>query len=115
MRPGYSSAGCFTNLFFVTPIVHISTSPAMLHTIREARLCSEYATLYPDLVPGVWVPACTLRDFVLERGLYQRRTGPPTHRRLLLESHFEFRGGTSSRPSPWTGQQERSDEAIGPT
>jgi len=87
----------------------------MLHSIREARLRPEYATLYPDLVPEVWVPACTLRDFVLERGLYQRRTGPPTHRRLLLESHFEFRGGTSSRQSPWTGPQERSDEAIGPT
>ena len=87
----------------------------MLHSIREARLRPEYATLYPDLVPGVWVPACTLRDFVLERGLYQRRTGPQTHRRLLLESHFEFRGGTSSRQSPWTGPQERTDKATGPT
>ena len=105
----------FTNLFFVSPIVHISTPPAMLHSIREARLRPEYATLYPDLVPGVWVPACTLRDFVLERGLYQRRTGSPIHRRLLLESHFEFRGGTSSRQPSWTGPHERSDEAIGPT
>jgi hypothetical protein len=105
----------FTNLFFVSPIVHISTRPAMLHSIREARLRSEYATLYPDLVPGVWVPACTLRDFVLERGLYQRRTGSPIHRRLLLESHFEFRGGPSTRQPSWTGPHERSDEAIGPT
>jgi hypothetical protein len=104
-----------TNLSFVSPIVHISTPPAMLPSIREARLRPEYATLYPDLVPGVWVPACTLRDFVLERGLYQRRTGSPTHRRPLLESHFEFRAGTSSRQSPWNGPHERSDEAIGPT
>lgn len=86
----------------------------MPHSIREARLRSEYATLYPDLIPGVWVPVCTLRDFVLERGLYQRRTGSPSHRRPLLESHFEFRGGTSSRHPAWTGPHERSDEVIGP-
>jgi hypothetical protein len=87
----------------------------MLHEIREARLRPEYASLYPDLSPGVWVPACTLRDFVLERGLYQRRTGLPSHRRLLLESHFEFRGGSTPRHSAWTGPHERTDEAVGPT
>jgi hypothetical protein len=86
-----------------------------MHSIREARLRPEYATLYPDLIPGVWMPAYTLRDFVLERGLYQRRTGPPTHRRLQLESHFEFRGGTSSRRSAWSGPHERGDEVLGPT
>jgi hypothetical protein len=87
----------------------------MLHSIREARLRREYAGLYPDLTPGVWVPACTLRDYILERGLYQRRTGAPTHRRLLLESHFEFRGGPAARPSTWTGPHERSDEPAEPT
>jgi hypothetical protein len=85
----------------------------MLYSIREARLRPEYISLYPDLMPGVWVPACTLRDFVLERGLYQRRTGPPSHRRLLQESHFEFRGGPVSRHSGWTGPRERSDEDLG--
>jgi hypothetical protein len=103
------------SLSFVSPAVHISIPAAMLYSLREARLRPEYATLYPDLVPGVWVPACTLRDFVLERGLYQRRIGPPTHRRLLRESHFEFRGGATSRQSAWTGPHERSDEASGPS
>jgi hypothetical protein len=85
----------------------------MLHSIREARLRPEYATQYPDLTPGVWVPACSLRDFILERGLYQRRTGLPSDRRMLLESHFEFRGGTLARHSAWIGPQERSDEGTG--
>jgi hypothetical protein len=85
----------------------------MMHEIREARLRPEYASLYPDLTPGVWVPACTLRDFVLERGLYQRRTGLPSHRRLLLESHFEFRGGKMPRYSAWSGPHERTDESLG--
>ena len=102
----------FTKLFLVRPAVHISTSAAMLNAIREARLRPEFASLYPDLAPGVWVPACSLRDFVLERGLYQRRTGLPSHRRLLLESHFEFRGGPLSRHHGWTGPHERTDEAT---
>jgi hypothetical protein len=87
----------------------------MRYSIREARLRPEFATQYPDLTPGVWVPACSLRDFVLERGLYQRRTGLPSNRRLLLESHFEFRGGPVARHPSWSGPHERSDEAVGPT
>ena len=60
-------------------------------SIREARLLPAYASLYPDMKPGVWLPACSLAEFVLERGLYQRRSGSPAKRRLLNESHFEFR------------------------
>ena len=51
--------------------------------IREARLRRSYAALYPDLKPGEWVPASVLAEFVLERGLYQRRTGPAAKERLL--------------------------------
>lgn len=75
--------------------------------IREARLRPEYVALYPDLAPGVWVPANTLTEFVLERGLYQRRTGSPSQARPLLESHFDFRGGPSHRDAAWTGPRER--------
>jgi hypothetical protein len=64
-----------------------------LNTIREARLRPEFEALYPDLEPSVWIPARVLMEFVLERGLYQRRTGSPTHARPLIEAHFEFRGG----------------------
>ena len=44
-------------------------------SIREARLRPDYASLYPDMKPGVWLPAFSLAEFVLERGLYQRRSG----------------------------------------
>jgi hypothetical protein len=66
--------------------------------IREARLRRSYAALYPDLEPGVWMPACVQAEFVLERGLYQRRTGTPARYRLLDASHFEFRGGPAPDP-----------------
>ncbi len=85
----------------------------MLYPIREARLRPEHAALYPDLTPGVWVPACSLRDFVLERGLYLRRTGAPSQQRPLFESHFEFRGGPVGRANAWSGPHERNDEHIG--
>jgi hypothetical protein len=80
--------------------------------IREARLRPEYAELYPDLTPGIWVPATVLSEFVLERGLYQRRTGSPSHARLLAESHFDFRGGRVRREQPWSGPNERLGGAV---
>ena len=78
---------------------------------REGRLRPEFATQYPDLTPGIWVPACTLTEFVLERGLYQRLTGSPAKHRSLFEGHFEFRGGPT-RESAWAGPDERSGEGA---
>lgn len=53
-----------------------------MQSIREARLRPEHVRLYPDLSPGVWVPATVLKD---------RRTGSPSRARPLDEAHFEFR------------------------
>jgi len=78
---------------------------------REGRLRPEFATQYPDLTPGIWVPACTLTEFVLERGLYQRLTGSPAKHRSLFEGHFEFRGGPT-RESAWAGPDERRGEGA---
>ncbi len=78
---------------------------------REGRLRPEFAPQYPDLTPGIWVPACTLTEFVLERGLYQRLTGSPAKHRSLFEGHFEFRGGPA-RDSGWAGPDERSGEGA---
>jgi hypothetical protein len=78
--------------------------------MREARLRQEYADLYPDLTPSLWIPASVLSEFVLERGLYQRRTGSPSSTRILTEAHFEFRGGNGRDEQPWTGPDERAPE-----
>jgi hypothetical protein len=74
--------------------------------VREARLRPEFIRLYPDLAPGVWVPANTLSEYVLERGLYQRRLGSPSHARPLNQDHFEFRGGSVRGDEQWTGPSE---------
>jgi hypothetical protein len=60
--------------------------------IREARLRPEYAQLYPALEPGVWLPATTVGQKLLLWHLAQAMT--PKGERLLVDGHFEFRGGS---------------------
>lgn len=79
--------------------------------IREARLRRAYSDLYPDLTPGAWVPACVLAEFILERGLYQRLTGPAPRDRPLQEEHFEFRGG-SEEMLGWPRPHERLGDTV---
>jgi hypothetical protein len=58
--------------------------------IREARLRPEYASLYPSLEPGVWLPASTIGQKLL---LWHLATSVvPQGERLMAEEHFEFRG-----------------------
>jgi len=60
-------------------------------TIREARLRPEFASLYPSLQPGVWLPATTVGQKLLLWHLATAAT--PQGERLMTEEHFEFRGG----------------------
>jgi hypothetical protein len=63
-----------------------------MDTIREARLRSEFAHLYPPVSPGVWIPAAE----VGARMLFWHLQLTGTVRlgdRLLDATHFEFRGG----------------------
>jgi hypothetical protein len=61
-------------------------------TTREARLKPEFAHLYPPLNAGVWEPAAEVGARML---LWQvQQSGPNAlGRRILDETHFEFRGG----------------------
>jgi hypothetical protein len=76
--------------------------------IREARLRPEYASLYPGVEPGVWLPATTVGQKLLLWHLATSVT--PQGERLMAEEHFEFRGrGAESRNGTRTraGDQER--------
>ena len=63
----------------------------MEENIREARLRPEYASLYPGVEPGVWLPATTVGQKLLLWHLATSMT--PQGERLMAEEHFEFRGG----------------------
>lgn len=63
-----------------------------MDSIREARLRTEFAHLYPPVSAGVWVPAAEVGARMLFWHLQLTGT---IHLgdRLLEDEHFEFRGG----------------------
>jgi hypothetical protein len=65
---------------------------------REGKLKTQYASLYPGLQPGEWLPVETLIRHVTD--LIQRdpaKSAGITGPRLLHQDHFEYRGN-SARP-----------------
>ena len=65
---------------------------AVAMAVREARLLPQWAHLYPGLEPGGWTVAAQLVPLVLRNRLEADRTWEFT-RRILVDEHFEFRGG----------------------
>lgn len=60
---------------------------------REARLRPEHAHRYPGVRPERWEPAATVADRVLA-GWLLRGNLIALRGRVLLDAHFEFRGGS---------------------
>jgi hypothetical protein len=77
--------------------------------VREARLRPEWAKLYPGLETGSWVVAAQLVPLVLRHRL-QTEAGWEFARRILVDEHFEFRGGRP-RDDTWSGLLSRVDDA----
>ena len=77
--------------------------------VREARLRPEWAGLYPGLPVGRWIVAARLVPLVLRHRLQDQPSWEFT-RRILVDEHFEFRGGRS-RDNRWTGILSRVDDA----
>ena len=75
---------------------------------REARLRAEWADLYPGIETGVWHVAAELVPQVLRHRLQDHPTWEFT-RRILLEEHFEFRGGRP-RDASWGGILTRVED-----
>lgn len=77
--------------------------------VREVRLRPEWADLYPGVRPDVWQVAAELVPQVLRHRLQNQRNWEFT-RRILLDEHFEFRGGRP-RDATWTGVLSRVEDA----
>ncbi|MBA3443477.1 MAG: hypothetical protein H0T58_01285 [Gemmatimonadales bacterium] len=77
--------------------------------VREARLRPEWVSLYPGLESGVWIVASQLVPLVLRHRL-EDQAGWEFTRRILVEEHFEFRGGRP-RDESWTGILSRVEDA----
>jgi hypothetical protein len=75
-------------------------------TERECRLRPEFAHLYEELTPDVWVPAREWAERVVARAGKARHSN--IHQRTLDPSHFEFRGKT--RPAQAPGSRNRRED-----
>jgi hypothetical protein len=82
---------------------------AISMAVREARLRPEWAHLYPGLEVNVWTIAAQLVPLVLRHRLQDQPTWEFT-RRILVDEHFEFRGGRN-RDSSWSGILSRVEDA----
>jgi hypothetical protein len=77
--------------------------------IREARLRPEWAEFYPGIDTGVWHVAAQLVPLVLRQRI-QGQAAWEFARRILIDEHFEFRGGRP-RDESWTGILTRVEDA----
>lgn len=77
--------------------------------VREARLRREWSALYPGLESDVWMVAAELVPLVLRHRLQDQPTWEFT-RRILVDEHFEFRGGRP-RDESWAGVLSRVEDA----
>lgn len=82
---------------------------AMPMAVREARLRAEWAALYPGLAAEVWMVASQLVPLVLRHRLQDQPTWEFT-RRILVDEHFEFRGGRA-RDNSWSEILSRVEDA----
>ncbi len=62
-------------------------------TVRRARVRPEYASLYPELVPGVWASAGRAARLIRQADPAQQRVHGCPCRRFMCDKHFEDRGG----------------------
>ena len=93
-----------------TPPFPAIEAPArvFLMAVREARLRPEWVHLYPGLEAGVWRVAAQLVPLVLRHRLQDQPTWEFT-KRILVDEHFEFRGGRN-RDASWSGVLSRVED-----
>ena len=70
--------------------------------VRRVRVRPEFASLYPELVPGVWISASKVARMIRQADPMQQRVHDCACRRLMCEIHFEFRGGRGQHAPPGT-------------
>jgi hypothetical protein len=62
---------------------------------RRARLLPDYAPLYPDIPPDVWLPAGRVAFLLARRVARAHRSAGSLPDRILDPRYFEFTGGAN--------------------
>ncbi|HWA56798.1 MAG TPA: hypothetical protein VG692_06055 [Gemmatimonadales bacterium] len=79
---------------------------------REVCLKVEFAHLYPALTPGHWYTAAAVDGLVRGTRIVTEGEHVEFVDRILVEEHFEFRGG-GPRRGVWMGQRTRHHDRHG--
>jgi hypothetical protein len=75
--------------------------------MRKARLRPEYAQLYPEVLPDVWLGAAGVAVRVVrQQERAASKSGTPGSGRRLSSTHFQFTGGRKRRAG-WSGPSSR--------
>ena len=72
--------------------------------VRRVRVRPEFASLYPEMVRGVWMSAAKAARLIRQADPMQQRVQGCACRRAMCEAHFEFRGGRRQPAPPGTWQ-----------
>ncbi len=80
--------------------------------VRRVRVRPEFASRYPELVPGVWISATRAARMIRQADRMQQRVHDCGCRRVMCDLHFEFRGGRKREGG--TGVRRSRAEYHGP-
>jgi hypothetical protein len=72
--------------------------------VRRTRVRPEFAYLYPEIVPGVWIGARRATRLVQRHPKPREYRPVPDNGRVLPDLHFEFQGGSrkpQDAPKTW--------------
>jgi hypothetical protein len=61
--------------------------------VRRVRVRPEYAPLYPEIAPGVWIRASKAAVWVSRANVNRCPELSSGRNRPMCDAHFEFRGG----------------------
>jgi hypothetical protein len=81
---------------------------------REALLLPDYAWLYPEVPPGVWIRARNVADRIRREVARGRHPWPTPGPRLLADEHFRFRDGQHAL-GRWLGGRRGDSRSRGAT
>ena len=91
------------------PVRRRTEWPSSERAPRLAWLRPEFALLYPEIPPGVWVTAMSAAWVVIGGVFGRTRAWPLAGLRILPDAHFLFRDGTARREG-WSGLGSRADD-----
>ena len=81
----------------------------MTANLRKTCLKPEYASLYPEVRPNIWLGAAGVAARVAARLRGLADFNNWLRIRVLPDEHFEFRGG-HPRDSSWSGMLTRVED-----